>query len=140
MNPDFFHIGYQRTGTTFLQDSIFKQCEDELFFGKSKSYLFYKWKPELKCKIYKDVTIEKLKGRIFLDTGEAFSGDMFKDNYNFPKYIYEINKNAKIILTVRSQFSIIPSIYSLYIKKGGQLSFDEYIKIIVKIKIDLTSL
>ena len=80
------------------------------------------------------MTIEKLKGRIFLDTGEAFSGDMFKDNYNFPKYIYEINKNAKIILTVRSQFSIIPSIYSLYIKKGGQLSFDEYLKLIVKIK------
>ena len=76
--------------------------------------------------------MKNLRVGFFLDTGEAFSGDMFKDNYNFPKYIYEINKNAKIILTVRSQFSIIPSIYSLYIKKGGQLSFDEYLKLIVK--------
>ena len=59
---------------------------------------------------------------------------MFRDNYQFPSHIYDINKNAKIILTVRSQYSILPSIYSLFIKKGGKLDFDEYIKIIVKNK------
>ena len=134
MNPDFFHIGYPRTGTTFLQSSIFKQCEDKIFFEKSKVPFFYKWKKEFKNSIYKDVSSTKVKNKIFLDTEEEFSGDMFRDNYQFPSHIYDINKNAKIILTVRSQYSILPSIYSLFIKKGGKLDFDEYIEIIVKNK------
>ena len=127
MNPDFFHIGYPRTGTTFLQSSIFKQCEDQIFFEKSKVPFFYKWKKEFKNSIYKDVSSAKVKNKIFLDTEEEFSGDMFKDNYQFPSHIYDINKNAKIIITVRSQYSILPSIYSLFIKKGGKLDFDEYL-------------
>ena len=134
MNPDFFHIGYPRTGTTFLQSSIFKQCEDKIFFEKSKVPFFYKWKKEFKNNIYEDVSSSKVRNKIFLDTEEEFSGDMFRDNYQFPSHIYDINKNAKIIITVRSQYSILPSIYSLFIKKGGKLDFDEYIKIIVKNK------
>ena len=134
MRPDFFHIGYPRTGTTFLQSSIFKQCRNEVFFQKSKVPFFYKWKPELKNEIYHDIKRDIIKGKIFLDTEEEFSGDMLRDNYEFPRYISEINKNAKIILTIRSQFSIIPSIYNLYIKKGGQLNFDEYLKLIIKNK------
>ena len=39
-----------------------------------------------------------------------------------------------LICDQRSQYSILPSIYSLFIKKGGKLDFDEYIKIIVKNK------
>ena len=132
LNPDFFHIGYPRTGTTFLQSSIFKQCEDKIF-EKSKVLSFTNGK-EFKNSIYKDVSSTKVKNKIFLDTEEEFSGDMFRDNYQFPSHIYDINKNAKIILTVRSQYSILPSIYSLFIKKGGKLDFDEYIKIIVKNK------
>ena len=132
MNPDFFHIGFPRTGTTFLQSSIFKQCRNEIFFQKSKVPFFYNWKPERTNEIYHDITKDILKSKIFLDTEEEFSGDMFRDNYEFPRYISEINKNAKIILTIRSQFSIIPSIYNLYIKKGGQLNFDEYLKLIIK--------
>ena len=59
---------------------------------------------------------------------------MFRDNYQFPSHIYDVNKNAKIILTVRSQYSILSLSIALFIKKGGKLDFDEYIKIIVKNK------
>ena len=105
MNPDFFHIGYPRTGTTFLQSSIFKQCEDKIFLKKVRSLSFTNGKKNLKI-AYTRMFLAKVKNKIFLDTEEEFSGDMFKDNYQFPSHIYDINKNAKIILTVRSQYSI----------------------------------
>ena len=40
MKPDIFHIGYPRTGTTYLQDSIFKQCGEKIYFQKSKVHNF----------------------------------------------------------------------------------------------------
>ena len=131
MNPDIFHIGYPRTGTTFLKKSIFKQCKDEIFYTKSKVPQFYKWNPSCKNDLYKNIKKSFLGDKVFLDSEEEFSGDMYEDNYQFPKYIKSINPNAKIILTVRSQFSIIPSIYSLYIKKGGRLSFNQYLKVLI---------
>ena len=134
MNPDFFHIGYPRTGTTFCKVVFLNNVKIRFFLKKVRSLSFTNGKKEFKNNIYEDVSSSKVRNKIFLDTEEEFSGDMFRDNYQFPSHIYDINKNAKIIITVRSQYSILPSIYSLFIKKGGKLDFDEYIKIIVKNK------
>ena len=131
MKPNIFHIGYPRTGTTFLQKSIFNQCRDRLFYQKSEVPQFYNWKPSYKYDLYKDIKESLVKNKIFLDTEEEFSGDMYQDNYTFPMYIKNINPKSKIILTIRSQYSIIPSIYSLYIKKGGRLSFDQYLELLI---------
>ena len=57
---------------------------------------------------------------------------MFVDNYNFPQLLNKVNKDAKILITIRSQYTIIPSIYSLYVKKGGQLNFNNYLHLILK--------
>ena len=45
-----------------------------------------------------------------------------------------INPYSKVLIIIRSQFTIIKSYYYLYLKKGGTLSFGAYLKIIVENK------
>ena len=94
---DFIHIGYHRTGTTWLQQHVFPQC----------------------------------KGLTII-SNEGLSGNMFKDHYAMPKILKARHPEAKIIITLRSQFTIIPSMYSyLYIKSGGTMTYRQYLDTVV---------
>ncbi len=92
------HIGYPKTGTTLLQDQIFPQM------------LPY---------------FEKMGLR--LESNEELSGDLFQDDPRLAKELRAINSQAKVIICIRSQFSILPSLYWSYIKAGGNREYVDYI-------------
>ncbi len=51
------------------------------------------------------------------------------DDYTMAKTIKEMGKPSKVILLLRSQYSIIPSLYSyIYIKMGGTMSYKAFIR------------
>ena len=71
---------------------------------------------------------------VVLESEEGLIGDEFRDHYELAKKIYWINPKAKILICIRSQYSIIKSFYYLYIKKGGIDSFEEYLETIINNK------
>ncbi|MCI5060477.1 MAG: sulfotransferase [Alphaproteobacteria bacterium] len=93
--PEVFHIGYHKTGTTFVQKNILKCLPQE----KQEKILSH----------------------------EAISGWDFKDDLSCAQKIMKMNPQAKIIITIRSQISIYPSYYWLYVKRGGALSLRNFI-------------
>ena len=64
---------------------------------------------------------------------EGFVGNVFYDNHDMPKLIHDFDSNAKIIISLRSQFSIIYSHYAyLFLKSGYYNKFQQYVKAIIK--------
>ncbi len=131
--PDVFHIGYQRTGTTWIQKGVFPQLGNELFIPLSRvSAYYHATKSHDLVGIYEDISFDEVNGRIVLESEEVFSGGVFHDEIKMPERIAWVNPNAKIIITIRSQLTLIPSLYPLYIRKGGTYSFNEFVEQILE--------
>ena len=90
----FIHVGYHRTGATFLQQEVFPKY--------------------------------KISGKIFSD--DVLCGRLFNSGIDAVDYVYKSHPNAKILIVIRSQPSIINSAYKTYIKRGGIWDFPRYTK------------
>ena len=100
---DVIHIGYPRTGTTLLQNYVFPQIQAALE--------------------------EK---RIHLRSDEGLSGDVFHDDIGGARRLFETNPNARVVVCIRSQRTIFPSIYSNYVKAGGNLSYGDFVTKLIR--------
>ena len=125
--PDVFHVGYQRTGTTWFQKGILPKLEEQIFLAPTRQYPIYfaQTKHDVR-EIYNELNTENLKGKIVLESEEALSGGRFTDYTHLAERISWINPCAKIWICIRSQFTMIPSLYYLYVRKGGDLSLNSY--------------
>lgn len=130
------HIGFPKTGTTFLQKSIFTKFDG----------ITYKDDLQIKSIFYdiieKDETIydllsikEELHSVLdespnnLLLSYEPLTGHHYKTNFpnrtQIARRLKEIGIN-KIIITIRNQFDVLESTYKQYVKSGGVLKYSEY--------------
>lgn len=131
--PDVFHVGYPRTGTTWIQKGVMPQLEGEIYIPKSRvsDYYYARQSSDLNG-IYDDIPLEVVSGRKVFETEEVFSGGPYRDELEMAERISWVNPSAQIIVTLRSQFTLIPSLYPLYVRKGGTASFGDYINIMLE--------
>ena len=61
-------------------------------------------------------------------------GLMGSERFGLSKKIKELFPDARIVLTLRSQRSMLPSHYTQYVENGGRLSFKKYLREVVKNK------
>ena len=85
---DFYHIGYHKTATKLLKRHVFPQLRPEMD-----------------------------KAGISLLSREGLSGSLFEDDLTVPQEIAAVNPEAKIIICIRSQYTIFPSIVLAVCKK-----------------------
>lgn len=114
-NPKyFFHIGFPKTGSTYLQKSIFPQFKDTSFFGRSMN-------------IKKNIDKYNFQKNILISDesigGGAFEGNWAEQFYENMLKLKNMYPNGAIILCVREQTDLISSIYNQYIQQGGTYSF-----------------
>ena len=128
--PSFFHVGYGRAASTWMQNKIFTNLSEVLLQDNSQEWYIKnaKSKSELKKHFIEKSNIK------YLLSEESFTGNEFRDFYEIPEKLYWVNPNAKILIVIRSQFTVIQSYYYLYLKKGGILSFSDYLRIIIENK------
>lgn len=89
---DVFHIGYHKTGTTFLQRHVIPHI-----------------------------------GGVSIFSNEEMSGTFFKENKDIGEILFHFNPNAKVIVVIRSHYTLYPSYYYLYLKGGGKKTFADFV-------------
>lgn len=131
------HPGFHKTATSWLQSTVF--AEDRLFrslmdHGEIDDLLvrphdFHFEQEAAKTRI--DALREGAKpGIVDVISSEILSGNIImgsRDSAVLADRLAAACPEAKVLLTVRAQLPIMKSIYLQYIKRGGQLSIEDYL-------------
>ncbi|MEW6664747.1 MAG: hypothetical protein AB1512_05940 [Thermodesulfobacteriota bacterium] len=126
--PDFYHIGFHKTGTTFLQVEVFGR-HPGILVRKTPEYFLDDVLLTKGPGYYKALFQGDQKGAKIVETSEGLSGDMF----GLGRYrriaagIKEVDPDAKVIVFLRNQPAMIESLYKQYIKERGVLPFNGFI-------------
>jgi hypothetical protein len=138
MNPQrtLIHIGYHKTGSTWLQDILFQpeygytplMNHREVFENivRPHGLLFH---PQGAKKLILERTKKLDSKMVGVISSEILSGNPFyggRESDQFAQHLYKINPNARILISIRSQVSMIVSVYMQYISRGGTLSLKEF--------------
>jgi hypothetical protein len=134
-SPFFFHVGYPRTGSTFLQKFFFPQYNNELFLASEQNLLiasnFFLQENEYQkgMDYYLSLFSGQPDGKKIIVSYESLTGKEFDERLDVPEKIHKIIPHAKIVICLRSQFTIIPSFYAnYYVKSGGTYSYEKFLK------------
>lgn len=118
-----FHIGFHKTGTTWFQKEFYPKVSNFQFVDRrSLQNEFFKSAQE-KRDLSQNLLFcdEELSGNIHTGGNGGLTGFSVADR------ILENYPNAKVVIFIRNQFSMISSSYLQYIKKGGNYSVKKYI-------------
>lgn len=144
MQLSFIHIGFNKTGSTFLQNNLFKKTKNLYYFNNDKNFLwFYQnfininphnyskkiFLDELNNKIEIDNKFNSFQKNFFFISDENLSGDIYSglNSKELMLRILDTFGKVKIIIIIRNQIDMILSIYSNYIINGGNLSILKWI-------------
>lgn len=131
------HPGFHKTATSWLQDVVF--AEKRLF----RSLMTHHEIDELLVRPHDlafDAEAAKARiaglreggqpGIVDVISSEILSGTMFtgsRESLRLADRLRAVAGDARILLTVRSQRSIMKSVYLQYVKRGGRMSIDEFL-------------
>lgn len=130
------HIGYHKTATTWLQQRFFPVLGDGVaVFGHEAlrrdligpSQLQFKRRH---CKRYVATLIAGQPGRACVFSAERLSGHPHSGGYDAAEMADRVKAafgEAKILILVREQVSMLVASYKQYIKGRGVLTLDEYL-------------
>ncbi|SEA76819.1 hypothetical protein SAMN05421743_10825 [Thalassobacillus cyri] len=134
------HIGYHKTGTTFLQDVLFPKHPEihyvdrmttQKYFLRVGSLFFDADKVKNEIKTLENSVDNGKKALVFSD--EELSGHIHTGgnggylSKEVADRIHQVMPDAKIMINVRNQVKMIDSVYRQYIKKGGTFSVEKYL-------------
>jgi hypothetical protein len=131
--PTLIHIGYHKTGTTWLQQSGFCQLEGVAVYSRQRLVLG----------LFQDlIDGEETRAPAMLRTlaehggpqlysYEGFSGDLWAggvESVRTASRLREAFPEASVLVTVRAQYTIIRSVYAQYVNEGGWVSFARFLR------------
>lgn len=133
-----FHIGFHKTGTTWLQRLVFVPHLDfqqvmshrdvrRLITGPNR--LDYDPKP-VRVFLSGDQQPDQRAGARPVVSSELLCGNPFSGNReaaDFAHRIQELGLPTRVLITVREQLSMIAATYSQYIRRGGTLTLDQFL-------------
>lgn len=138
MTSFLIHVGYPKTGTTFLQELYFPNHLGFNFLGYSSCYLGQEFVLSLANDYSFDVS-QVLPYAVDNANQNVLSFEGFTSPYSWtkrnnvpidrtPRRLKEIFGYARILIVIREQRSMIASLYFQYVKEGGSFSFPKFIE------------
>lgn len=125
----YIHVGMGKTGTTFLQNFLFENKLNNLYYPKCNNdyqqhlHLSSIHKPHFQFEKWKDLHSEleneynKNKTTNFLLSSEEFFYDrLFIENFGYIKFLFD-NYSIKIVITLDNVFNNVYKSYLEFIKK-----------------------
>ncbi|MGF1455058.1 MAG: sulfotransferase [Alphaproteobacteria bacterium] len=131
-----FHIGYHKTGTTFLQRAVFvpgfgfnslMSHDDVARFITDPDRLDFSPR-EARAQIARRMAGSNLAPVVSSEMlcGNPYDGS--REAADFAHRIHEIAPDARILITIREQKSSIKSTYMQYIHRGGTLPIERFLQ------------
>jgi len=133
------HIGFHKTATTWLQNSIFPFIKDVNYLGISSLINNTEaWVSEFRRELPQKINLEKIRKEIsiaerksiLLLSDERFSGGMLTGAgaIDYADRISNVSSDPKVIICIRNQVDMWESIYRQYVNEGGDKSFNNFFK------------
>lgn len=131
------HPGFHKTATSWLQDVVF--AESRLFRSLLTHHEIddllvrphdFEFEPSVAKKKIAAKRLSGEAGTVDVISSEILSGTIFsgsRESLRLAQRLGQVFDEAKILLTVRSQLSIMKSIYLQYVKRGGRLSIEDFL-------------
>ena len=131
------HPGFHKTATSWLQGTVFaerrlfnalmdhEQIDDLLVRPHD-----FEFDPDAAREKIAAMRLGGETGTVDVISSEILSGTMFsgsRESLRLAQRLGQVFDEAKILLTVRSQLSIMKSVYLQYVKRGGRLSIEDYL-------------
>lgn len=128
------HIGLPKTGTTWLQTSVFNNIQNSHFVGPNRGII------KVLSDKNKEVDINLIRKDFFATEKKIIYSDpelsgLISFDWNnggnveiIAKRLKELFSDAKILLVLRNQMDFIASGYAYYIRKGGTFMFKKYLE------------
>jgi hypothetical protein len=139
--PLLIHIGYHKTGTTWLQQVLFRDAECGFFRPVSREDLIdafvlpapMSFDPALTRRRFIDLIEQtRARGEIPVLTAERLSGNPHSGGYDsalLAERLHQTFPEAHILAVVREQASMAFSSYGQYVREGGPQSLKRYTRL-----------
>ena len=134
--PLLLHVGYHKTATTWAQRSLFTPVHgfrQIAFHQEAFDHVVQPHGFDFDPGPMRDVIA---RGRDSLTPGEVpvisseiLSGHPFQggqDSDVYAERLHAIAPDARILITIRSQLRILPSVYTQYVLRGGTMPYDQF--------------
>ena len=140
MQP-LLHIGYHKTGTTWLQTRIFPRTKTGFCqVARSKTLVPafvqvnpFSFEPEAVRKDFEPGIREaRARNLVPVLSSERLSGNPHSGGYdskNIADRLAAVFPDARVLVVIREQTSMLVSIYKQYVKAGGAAPFRRYITV-----------
>jgi len=132
----YFHVGYPKTATSFLQDYIFTQLKNVNYIPTShivESLLKIIVQDEFNFNyetIREDIQKKLIPNKSNIISFESLCGEFRFKNINqklIADRLCKLFPESYIIFTIRNQYDLIESLYKQEIHQGGTKKFTEFI-------------
>ena len=125
------HVGYHKTATSWMQAHLFQPVHgftQIMTHAEAWTHIAAPHSLTFDPMPTRDIIAERIaalpQGQIPVVSSEVLSGQPFEGGHEGPVIASRLAKvfpDARILITIRDQFRIIPSIYMQYLLRGGTL-------------------
>lgn len=134
--PPLIHIGYHKTATTWMQAHLF-QPEHGFRMLADHSEIFARvvqphgllFDPAQMRALIAERSTGLPEGHVPVVSSEILSGHPFYGGQmsdTYARRLHAIAPEAQILVTIRAQEKILPSVYMQYLLRGGTLPYDRF--------------
>lgn len=134
--PILLHVGYHKTATTWMQRSLFTPQHGYRQIADHADVFTHLVQPHgLR---FDPAPLRALLGRRLAETAtaevpvissEILSGHPFQGGHESDVYaerLHRVIPDARILISIRAQMKILPSVYMQYLLRGGTMPYDRF--------------
>lgn len=134
--PVLLHVGYHKTATTWMQKHLFmpvhgyrQLLDHQQVFDLVVKPHGLRFDPNPARALLKQAAKTLEPGEIPVVSSEVLSGHPFQGGHESDIYaerLARIAPGARILVSIRDQMRIIPSVYGQYLQRGGTMPYDQF--------------
>jgi hypothetical protein len=136
--PILLHVGYHKTATTWMQRWLFTPVHGyRQIAGHQDAFAHvvqphgFRFCPEPMRNLIAAQLDQLSEGEVPVISSEILSGHPFQGGHESDVYAERLQKivpDARILISIRAQMRILPSVYMQYLSRGGTMPYERFFR------------